>query len=208
VVPLDFPALDTLRVDSLRAASALAVAVVFSFVFNDPLPSLCSTSFSLPLFPLLLPYRLLDLKNVPTLLCLFLFHFLPLFLSLLHFPGADDALMDALLHRSPLSPFLLACNKKMSRRVITFSDPPPQLSLKSICTFHVRMIRLWMLYCTDPLFPLSFWPATKKKSSRAITFSDPAPQRSLKSILIFSGVYMKKSQTESLFFQILHLTGV
>jgi hypothetical protein len=96
LVPLDFPALDTLRVDSLSAASALVVVVVFSFVFNDPLPSLCLTSFSLPFFPLLLPYRLLDLKNFPTLLCLF--HFLPLFLSLLHFPGADDALVDALLH--------------------------------------------------------------------------------------------------------------
>jgi hypothetical protein len=90
----------------------------------------------------------------------------------------DDALMDALLHQSPLSPFLLACNKKMLRRAIAFLDPPPQRSLKSICTYRVRMMRSWMLYCTDPLFPLSFWPATKK------------------------------SQAERLFFQILHLNGV
>jgi hypothetical protein len=96
VVPLDFLALDTLHVDSLCAASALAIAVVFSFIFNDPLPSMCSTSFSLPFFPMLLPYRLPDLNNVPTLLCLF--RFLLVFLSLLHFPGADDALVDALLH--------------------------------------------------------------------------------------------------------------
>jgi hypothetical protein len=46
--------------------------------------------------------------------------------------------------------------------------------------FRMGMMRSWMLYCTDPLFPLSFWPATKKRSSQAITFLDPAPQRSLK----------------------------
>jgi hypothetical protein len=158
VVPLDFPALDTLRVDSLHAASALAVTVVFSFIFNDPLTSLCSTSFSLPFFPLLLPYRLPDLKNVPTLLCLFLIRFLPLFLSLLHFLGADDALVDALLHRSPLSPFLLACNKKRSSRAITFSYPSPQRSLKSIlifsdvyfCPKKSQTKSLFFRFCTSP----------------------------------------------------------
>jgi hypothetical protein len=29
--------------------------------------------------------------------------------------------------------------------------------------FRVWMMCSWMLYCTNPPFPLSFWPATKKK---------------------------------------------
>jgi hypothetical protein len=51
VVPLDFPALDTLRVDLLHAASALAVTVVFSFVFNDPLHRCVQLLFPSPFFP-------------------------------------------------------------------------------------------------------------------------------------------------------------
>jgi hypothetical protein len=34
----------------------------------------------------------------------------------------------------------------------------------------VRMMRSWMLYCTDPLFPLSFWPATKKGQAERLLF--------------------------------------
>jgi hypothetical protein len=73
--------------------------------------------------------------------------------------------------------------------------------------FRVWMMRSWMLYCTNPLFPLSFWPATKKRVKPSdyfcrsctstesqvhsdifrclllpgvIIFSDSAPRRSLK----------------------------
>jgi hypothetical protein len=86
------------------------------------------------------------------------FHFssrsVPFYYRVLHyphgaltFPRVDDGLVDALLHQSPLSPFLLACNqKKGSSQAITFADPAPQRSLKSILIFS------GVYFCLESLF--------------------------------------------------------
>jgi hypothetical protein len=51
VVPLDFLALGMLRVDSLHAASALAIAIVFSFVLMIPFHRCVRLLFPSPFFP-------------------------------------------------------------------------------------------------------------------------------------------------------------